>query len=64
MLGNFGKKLLADLDILLPEDNFPGLVSNLALNAKNEFKGKTSGKGAISAGKGFMLFISNEDLNY
>ena len=63
MLGNFGKKLLADLDILLPEDNFPGLVSNLALNAKNEFKGKTSEKGAISAGKG-LLFISNEDLNY
>ena len=64
MLGNFGKKLIADLDILLPRDNFPGLVSNLASNAKNVFERKTSGKGAIKAGKGFILFISNEDLNY
>ena len=44
-------------------DNLPGLVNNLTLNAINKFERKTSGKGAIRAGKGFTLFILNEDMN-
>ena len=35
----------------------------MALNAINKFETKISGKGAMSAGKGFTLFISNEDMN-
>ena len=44
-------------------DNLPGSVNNLTLNAINKFERKTSGKGAIRAGKGFTLFILNEDMN-
>ena len=49
---------------LLARDNFPRLVSNLATNAINEFERKIGGKGAAKVGKGFSLFISNEDMNY
>ena len=33
------------------------------LSAINKFDRKISGKGAVRAGKGFTLFISNEDMN-
>ena len=62
-LGNLGKKALANIAILLSRDNLPGLVSNLASHAINKFERKISGKGAVRAGKGFNLFISNEDMN-
>ena len=43
----------------------PGLVSkvssNAALNGINKFERKISGPGAVRVGKGFILFISNED---
>ena len=48
--GNLGKKWLANIAIPLARDNLLGLVSNLTSNA-------------IRAGKGFTLFISNEDMN-
>ena len=45
----------------------PGLVinvaSNAALNAINKFERKISGTGAVRVGKGFILFISNEDVD-
>ena len=45
----------------------PGLVinvaSNAALNAINKFERKISGPGAVRVGKGFILFISNEDVD-
>ena len=47
----------------MARDNLSGLVSNLASNAINKFERKISGKGAVRAGKGFTLFISNEDMN-
>ena len=37
------------------------IVSNAALNVINKFGRKISGKGAVRAGKGFTLFILNED---
>ena len=40
-----------------------GLVSNLAPNVIIKFERKTRGKEAVIAGKGFTLFISNEDMN-
>ena len=45
----------------------PGLVinvaSNAALNAINKFERKISGTGTVRVGKGFILFISNEDVD-
>ena len=62
-LGNLVKKALSNITIPLARDNFPGLVSNLTSNAINKFEREISGKGAVRAGKGFTLFISNEDVN-
>ena len=38
-------------------------MSNLTSNSINKFEKKISGKGTARAGKGFTLFISNEDMN-
>ena len=62
-LDDLGKKALTNIAIPLAKDNLPGLVSNLTSNAINKFERKISGKGAVRAGKGFALFISNEDMN-
>ena len=62
-LGNLGNKALTNISFPLPRDNLAGLVSNLAPNPTNKFQRKMSGKGAVRAGKGFTLFISNEDMN-
>ena len=62
-LGNLGKKALIYIGVPLERNNLPGLVSNLTSNAINKFERKISGKGAVRAGKGFTLFISNEDMN-
>ena len=56
------KKAPIIVTIPLPRDDFPGLVSNLASNAINNFERKISRKGAVRAGKGFNLFIWNEDM--
>ena len=63
-LGNSGKKVRTNVAIPLARDNLPGLVSNLTSNAINKFERKISRKWAVRAGKGFILFISNEDMNY
>ena len=44
-------------------NNLPGVVSNLTSNVINKFERKISGKGAVRAGKRFILFISNGDMN-
>ena len=62
-LSNLGKKAITNIAISLARDNLPGLVSNLTLNAKNKFGKEIRGKGAVIAGKGFTLFILNEDMN-
>ena len=49
--------------IPLARDNLPELVSNLTSNQINKLERKISGKGAVRAGKGFTLFMSNEDMN-
>ena len=63
MFGNLAKKVITDLVIPLAKDNLSRLVCNLASNAKNKFERKTCRKVAVRAGKGFTLFISNEDMN-
>ena len=40
----------------------PALVGNITSSAINKFHRKISGKGAIRAGKWFMLFILNKDI--
>ena len=62
-LSNLGKKVLTNVTIPLAIYNLPGLVSNLTSSAINKFERKISGKGSFIAGKGFTLFISNEDMN-
>ena len=62
-LGNLKKKALTNIAIPLARDNLPGLVSNLTSNAINKFERKISGKEAVRAGKGYTLFITNEDMN-
>ena len=62
-LGNLGKKVLTNIVIPLARDNLPGLVSNLTSDVINKFERKITEKGAVRAGKGFTLFISNEDTN-
>ena len=63
MLCNLGKKVITDLAIPLARNNLSGLVSNLDSNAIKKFGRKISGRGTVRAGKGFNLFISNEDMN-
>ena len=48
--------------LFLARDDLLGLVNNLASNAINKFERKINGKGAVRAGKGFTLFILNEDM--
>ena len=62
-LNQLGKKALLNFAIPLARDKLFGLVTNLALNAVNKFETKISRKRAPRAGKGFTLFILNEDMN-
>ena len=63
LFSKFKKKVLTNVAIPLARDNLLGLVSNLTSNAINKFDRKISGEGAVRAGKGFTLFISNEVKN-
>ena len=62
-LVNLGRKALANVAIYLARDNLPELVSNLNSSATNKFARKISGKEAVRAGKGFILFNLNEDVD-
>ena len=61
--GNLGKKALTNIAIPLVRGSLSGLERNLTSNSINKFEWKTSGKGAVRAGKRSTLFISNEDIN-
>ena len=63
MLANLRKKVVADLAIPLARDNLPKLISKLASSSVNKFERKISGTETVRAGKGFTLFILNEDMN-
>ena len=60
-LGNLGKKALTNTANPLARDKLPELANNS--NAIIKFARKISCKGAFRAGKGFTVFISNEDMN-
>ena len=57
------KKALTNVAIPLARDNLPGLIAKLTLNAINKFERKISEKGAVRAGKRFILFNSNENMD-
>ena len=44
-------------------DNLRGIVRSLNSSAINKLERKINGKGAVRAGKRFILFISNDDMN-
>ena len=52
-LENLREKALTNIAIPLTRDNLHRLVINLTTNAINKFERKISGKGAVSAEKGF-----------
>ena len=54
---------LRNIAIPLAREELSGLVSNLTSNAINKFERKISEKGAVRAGKRFILFILNEHKN-
>ena len=60
--GNLGKKALTKIASHLAREDLPGSVNNLTSNAMNKIERKISGKGAVGAGKGSILFISNGDI--
>ena len=62
MLDNLDKKVITNSVIFLARANLPGLVSNWASNALNKFDIKAVEEGGVTAGKGFALFTSNEDM--
>ena len=57
------KKALTNVAIPLARDNLPGLIAKLTLNAINKFERKISEKGAVRAGKRFILFNSNKNMD-
>ena len=64
MVCKFSQKNTTKCCYFFSWDNLPGLVSNVTLNAINQFERKISGKGALRVGKKFTSFISNQDIIY
>ena len=63
-LDNLEKKALPSIAITLGRDKLPVLVSNLTSIVINKFmEKKNKWKRICQAGKGFYLFILNEDMN-
>ena len=63
LMSNLGKKALFDLSFSLANNVWPKLATKATSSVLDKFERKISGQGAIRAGKGFTLFISNEDMN-
>ena len=60
-LGNLGKKVLLNLAVPLAEDALPTLATKGTSSVLDKFERKINGQGAVRAGRGFILFISNKD---
>ena len=57
---NIGKKVLTELAVPFAKDVLPKLSTKATSSILDKFERKISGKGDARAGKGFVLFISNE----
>ena len=56
------KKELIDLSVPLATYILPKLATKAASSAIDKFQRKASRRGAVTAGKGFTLLISNKDM--
>ena len=64
IISNLCKKALIYLVVPLAENVLPKLATKAKTSpAIDKFERKISGRGAVRAGKGFTLFISNEDMD-
>ena len=63
MISNLDKKALLDLAVPLVEDVLPKLAAKSTSSVLDKFERKIIGQGDVRAGKGFILFISNKDLD-
>ena len=61
--GNLSKKVLLDLAVPLAKVVLPKLATKATSSVLDKFERKITGKGAVRAGRGFTLFISNEDMD-
>ena len=58
-----GKKALIDLAVPLAVNIFPKLATKAASSAIDNFERKLCRRSAVKTGKGFTLFISDEDMD-
>ena len=63
IVNTLGEKVLLDLAVHLAEDVLPKLATEATSSVLDNFEKKISVRGAVRAGKGFTLFISNEDMH-
>ena len=63
MTSNLSEKALIDLAVSLAKDVLPKLATEVALSVIDKFERKIRGQESVRIGKGFTLFISNEDMN-
>ena len=59
LMGNVRKRSLVDLTVPLAKKLFPTLASKATLSVLDKFERKVGDRGAVTAGKGLNLFISN-----
>ena len=60
---NIGKKVLTELAVPFAKDVLLKLSTKATSSILDKFERKISGEGDARAGKGFFLFISNEDMH-
>ena len=63
-IGKIGKEELMNLAVPLAKDVLPKLATKATLSILDKFERKISVWVAVRAGKGFILFISNKDMDY
>ena len=61
--GFLSQKALLDLAVPLVKDVLPKLATKATSSVLAKFERKISGKRGVRVGKGFILFISNEDMD-
>ena len=63
VISNLSKKEPTDLPLPLTKAALPKLATKAGPPSLDKFEREISGQGAVRAGKGLTLFISNEDMD-
>ena len=63
-MGKIGKEALTNLTVPLAKDVLPKLATKATLSILDKFEREISVWVAVRAGKGFILFIPNKDMDY